>query len=59
MHAISKALWILVENDEYDRTMVDMLENSIFRKLETDTASIRDGVEILKYIEEIPELKEG
>lgn len=59
MHSIAKALWILVENDEYDRTMVDMLENSIFRKLETDTASIRDGVEVLKYIEEIPELKEG
>lgn len=59
MHSIAKALWVLVESDEYDRTMVDMLENSIFRKLETDTASIRDGVEILKYIEEIPELKEG
>lgn len=40
MSTIAKALWILVEENNYDRSSIDLFENAIFRKLETDTASI-------------------
>jgi len=55
--AISKGLWVLVYENKHERSNIDLLENAIFRKLETDTASISEGVQVLKFIEDIPEIR--
>lgn len=47
---ISKGLWVLTDDNKHDRSCIDLFENAIFRKLETDTASITDGIEIINYI---------
>ncbi|CAK94802.1 unnamed protein product (macronuclear) [Paramecium tetraurelia] len=57
--SVSKGLWVLTDDNKHDRSCIDLLENAIFRKLETDTASITDGIQIIKYIQDIQEMRQG